>query len=290
MFRFIHAEKADHDIATLCRFLKISRSGYYAWRFRPPSARACRDAELTSRIKTIHERSRCTYGSPRIHWELQDEGFRIGRKRVARLMRTQGIRGAYRKRRRGVGRGATMHPASDLVRRSFTTQAPNLVWVADFTYWPTEEGFLYVAAVMDLFSRMIVGWSMSHHLRAEFVIDAIEMATGRRDPAPGLIHHSDQGTQYTSFAFGRRLEQSGILPSMGSTGTPADNAVVESTFDKMKTEILLHRRYATRAQARSAVFEWIEVWYNRQRRHSTLGGINPTEFERRYVSQLLLAN
>jgi putative transposase len=285
IFRFMRAEKANFTVAFMCSKLGVSRSGYYAWRSRPPSSRAVHDAALLERIRQIHARSRCTYGAPRIHWELRDEGIRVGRKRVARLMRTDGIRGAYRKRRRGPGKGATIHPASDLVRRRFTTEAPNLVWAADFTYWPTDEGFLYVAGVMDLFSRMLVGWSMASHLRAELVIDAIEMAVQRRDPAPGLIHHSDQGSQYTSFSFGRRLAESGILPSMGSTGTPADNAVVESMFDKMKTEILLGRRYATRSEARSAIFEWIEVWYNRQRRHSTLGGINPSEFERRYAAK-----
>ena len=238
VFRFIHVEKANHKVKTMCSVLRVSRSGYYAWAARPPSPRAVKDAELTRRIHQIHERSRRTYGAPRIHWELADEGCQIGRKRVARLMRAEGLRGAYRKRRRGPGRHASVHPATDLVRRNFASSAPDRVWVADFTYWPTDEGFLYVAAVMDLFSRMIVGWSFSTSLAASFVIDAIEMATGRRDPAPGLIHHSDQGTQYTSFAFGRRLEAAGILPSMGNTGTPADNAVVESTFDKMKTEIL----------------------------------------------------
>ena len=278
-------EKAHHPIKMLCRLLGVSRSGYYAWRSRPLSARAIGDAQLTDQIRLIHVLSRKTYGAPRIHWELEDAGVRIGRKRIARLMRAADIRGAHRRRRRGPGRHATMHPATDLVRRNFTTDEPDRVWVADFTYWPTDEGFLYVAAVMDLFSRRIVGWSMATHLRAEFVIDAIEMATSARDPEPGLIHHSDQGTQYTSFSFGRRLAQAGILPSMGSTGTPADNAVVESMFDKMKLEILVGNRYATREQARAAVFEWIEVWYNRQRRHSTLGGLTPVEYERRYASE-----
>ena len=278
-------EKAHHPIKMLCRLLGVSRSGYYAWRSRPLSARAIGDAQLTDQIRLIHVLSRKTYGAPRIHWELEDAGVRIGRKRIARLMRLAGIRGAHRRRRRGPGRHATMHPATDLVRRNFRTDEPNRVWVADFTYWPTDEGFLYVAAVMDLFSRRIVGWSMATHLRAEFVIDAIEMATSARDPEPGLIHHSDQGTQYTSFSFGRRLAEAGILPSMGSTGTPADNAVVESMFDKMKVEILVGNRYATREQARAAVFEWIEVWYNRQRRHSTLGGLTPVQYERRYASE-----
>jgi len=285
VFRFVHAEKAHHQVRTLCEVLGVSRSGYYAWRSRRPSPRALHDARLLDQIRLIHALSRRTYGAPRVHWELADAGERIGRKRVARLMRGAGIRGLYRRARRGPGRGATVHPATDLVQRRFHTSEPNRVWVADFTYWATSEGTLYVAAVMDLYSRMIVGWSISQSLRAEFVIDAVEMATARRDPAPGLIHHSDQGTQYTSFSFGRRLAEAGIFPSMGRTGTPADNAVVESMFDKMKLELLLGRRYETREQARSAIFEWIEVWYNRRRRHSTLGGVSPAEFERRYALQ-----
>lgn len=283
MFRFIHVEKAHHPIKMICRLLGVSRSGYYAWRGRPLSLRATCDAQLTDQIRMIHVLSRKTYGAPRIYLELKDAGVAIGEKRVARLMRAAGIRGTYRKRRRGPNGGATLHPATDLVRRNFSRTEPDRVWVADFTYWPTGEGFLYVAAVMDLFSRRIVGWSMSTSLAATFVIDAVEMATAAREPEPGLIHHSDQGTQYTSFSFGRRLAKAGILPSMGSTGTPADNAVVESMFDKMKLELLVDHRYATRQQARSAIFEWIEVWYNRQRRHSTLGGISPVEFERRYA-------
>jgi putative transposase len=218
-FRFIHAEKANHDVKILCRMLGVSRSGYYAWRSRPLSLRAMHDAELTRRIKEHHERSRGTYGAPRILLDLRDEGYRVGCKRVARLMRQAQIKGKFRPRRRGPGRHATVHPATDLVKRNFSTDAPDRIWVADFTYWPTGEGWLYVAAVMDLFSRMIVGWSFSTSLDAGFVVDAFTMATNRRDPAPGLIHHSDQGTQYTSYRFGKRLEESGILPSMGNTGT-----------------------------------------------------------------------
>jgi transposase InsO family protein len=287
VFRFIHAEKAIHDVKTMCRMLGVSRSGFYAWRSRPPSARAVCDQELLGRIKLVHEGSRRTYGAPRIWAELRDEGVRCGRKRVARLMRNEGIRGLCRrrKRRRYAGPRA-LHPAGDLVRRDFRTTAPNLIWVADITDFPTAEGPLHVAAVMDLFSRALVGWSMASHLRAELVIDALEMAAIRRRPEPGLVHHSDQGPQYTSYVFGRHLREAGILQSMGRTGTPADNAVIESFFDTMKLELLSDRRYRTREEAKAAIFEWIEVFYNRLRRHSTIGYLSPAEFERRYAAQL----
>lgn len=285
IFRFIRAEKANFPVAFVCAKLGVSRSGYYAWRSRPPSTRTVHDQVLTERIRLIHHRSRCTYGAPRIWAELRDDGVRVGRKRVARLMRAEEIRGAYRRPRRGRRGHAMFHPAGDLLGRNFCTQGPDLVWVADITYWPTGEGFLHIAAVMDLWSRRIVGWAMASHLRAELVIDALEMATSRRRPSPGLIHHSDQGSQYTSFSFGRRLRESAILPSMGRTGTPADNAVVESLFDTMKLELLLGRRYRTREGAKAAIFEWMEVFYNRQRRHSTLDNISPAEFERRYAAE-----
>ncbi len=197
IFRFIRAEKANFPVAFVCAKLGVSRSGYYAWRSRPPSTRTVHDQVLTCRIRLIHQRSRCTYGAPRIWAELRDDGVRVGRKRVARLMRAEEIRGAYRRPRRGRRGHATFHPAGDLLGRNFCTKGPDLVWVADITYWPTGEGFLHIAAVMDLWSRRIVGWAMASHLRAELVIDALEMATSRRRPSPGLIHHSDQGSQST---------------------------------------------------------------------------------------------
>jgi putative transposase len=195
VFRFIQAEKATYDVKTMCRLLGVSRSGYYAWRARPPSARSIHDQELTERITLVHECSRRTYGAPRIWAELRDEGVRIGRKRVARLMRGAGIRGLCRHRKRRYAGPRALHPAGDLVRRGFRTSEPNLIWVADITGFPTAEGPLHVAGVMDLFSRALVGWSMASHLRAELVIDALEMAAARRRPEPGLIHHSDQGPQ-----------------------------------------------------------------------------------------------
>jgi len=285
VFRFVHAGKATHDVAAMCRLLGVSRSGYYAWRSRPPSVRQVHDHELLERITLIHECSRRTYGAPRIWAELREDGVRIGRKRVARLMAGAGIQGLCRRRHRRRGARA-LHPAGDLVRKAFRTEAPNRIWVADITDFPTAEGPLHVAAVMDLFSRGLVGWSMASHLRAELVIDALEMAAARRRPEPGLIHHSDQGPQYTSYVFGRHLREAGILQSMGRTGTPADNAVIESFFDTMKLELLTGRRYRTREEAKAAIFEWIEVFYNRLRRHSTIGYLSPAEFERRYAAQL----
>jgi len=264
--------------------LGVARSGYYAWRSRPPCTRTVTDARLLETIRLSHERSRRTYGAPRIHEDLKAEEIAVGRKRVARIMRSAGIVGAHRQRRRTRRGRILFHPAADLVRRNFLVPTPDRIWAADITYWPTAEGFLHLAAVMDLHSRMIVGWAMETHLRADLVIDAIEMARSRRQPAEGLIHHSDKGTQYTSFRFGKTLRDSGILQSMGRTGTAHDNAVVESFFGTLKLELLTGRRYRTRDEARSAIFEHIEVFYNRQRRHSTLGNVSPAEFERRYRS------
>lgn len=286
IFRFIHAEKAHHRTRAMCRMLGVSASGYYAWRSRPPSRRAIEDQRLTERIRVFHTASRSSYGAPRIMLDLRDDGLAVSRKRVARLMREAGIRGAYRRRRRARSRPVT-HPATDLVRRDFTAPGPDRIWVADITYWPTDEGDLHLAAVMDLFSRGIVGWSMASYLQADLVIDAIEMATTRRRPAPGLIHHSDRGSQYTSYSFGRTLRESEILQSMGRTGTAHDNAAVESFFGTLKLELLYGRRYRTRAEAKAVIFEHIEVFYNRQRRHTTIGGVSPAEHERRYAANLV---
>jgi putative transposase len=286
IFRFIHAEKAHQCTRAMCRMLGVSASGYYAWRSRPPSRRAIEDQRLTERIRVFHTASRSSYGAPRIMLDLRDDGLAVSRKRVARLMREAGIRGAYRRRRRARSRPVT-HPATDLVRRDFTAPGPDRIWVADITYWPTDEGDLHLAAVMDLFSRGIVGWSMASYLQADLVIDAIEMATTRRRPAPGLIHHSDRGSQYTSYSFGRTLRESEILQSMGRTGTAHDNAAVESFFGTLKLELLYGRRYRTRAEAKAVIFEHIEVFYNRQRRHTTIGGVSPAEHERRYAANLV---
>jgi putative transposase len=285
MYRFIRAEKANYHVRTLCRVLGVSSSGYYAWCSRPPSVRSLHDAELTRAIVRIHEASRGTYGRPRIHAELRYEGTRCSGKRVARLMRHAGISGIpARRRHRGLTRrrpGVAPHP--DLVGRRFSAPRPDRLWVGDITYVPTGEGWVYLATILDCCSRRIVGWSMASHLRSELVVDALGMATSRRRPSSGLVHHSDQGSQYVSLAFTRRLDQSGICGSMGGVGSAYDNAAAESLFATIKRELVNRHRFPTRGAARAAVFEFIEVFYNRRRLHSSLGYMSPAEFERRFL-------
>jgi putative transposase len=285
-YRLIDAEKAHHGVSRLCRVLGVSRAGYYAWQDRPPSAQAVADQQLTEQIRGIHQRSRGTYGAPRVHAELRlDHGMHVARKRVARLMRAAGLVGCHRRRRRGLTRrDPQASPAPDLVGRRFTAAAPDRVWTADITYVPTWQGWLYLAVVLDVFSRRVVGWAMADHLRTELVLDALDMALWNRRPDPGLVHHSDQGCQYTSLAFGRRLHQAGLVASMGSVGDCYDNAVTESFFATLECELLDQSRFATRSQARTAVFEYLEGFYNRRRRHSTLGYLSPADFERRHTT------
>ena len=281
IYRFIRAEKANHDVRTMCRLLGVSRSGYYAWRSRPPSARTVADAELTRAIVRIHEASRGTYGRPRVQAELRYEGTRCSGKRVGRLMRQAGLHGIPSRRRRGLTRrrpGVAPHP--DLVKREFTAKRVDRLWVADITYVPTGEGWLYLATILDCCSRRIVGWSMANHLRTELVVDALDMATSRRRPTPGLVHHSDQGSQYVALSFTRRLQQAGIAASMGGVGTAYDNAAAESLFATIKRELVHRHRLPTRAAARTAIFEFIEVFYNRRRLHSAIGYVSPDAFER----------
>lgn len=290
VFRFVERERASFPVTTMCRVLGVSPSGYWAWANRPPSERARRDAGLTAEIRRIHERSRGTYGVPRVHAELRFEGTRCGRKRVARLMRAEGLEGVHRRRAvRTTVRDRDVAPAPDLVNRTFVATAPDRLWVADITYVPTWAGFLYVAVVVDACSRAVVGWSMAGHLRTELILDALDMAIARRRPAAGLVHHSDRGTQYTSLAFGRRAREAGIALSMGSTGDAYDNAMAESFFASLETELLDRTTFRTRADARLAVFDYIEAFYNRTRRHSALGYLSPAEFERRYRSRTITA-
>jgi putative transposase len=283
VYRFVERERAHHPVATMCRVLGVSPSGFWAWSKRPPSGRALADAELTERIATIHKASRGTYGVPRVHAELRDTGTRCSRKRVARLMRAEGLEGVHRRRStRTTIRDRDSAPAPDLVERVFSVSCPDTLWVADITYVPTWQGFLYVAVVLDAFSRHVVGWSMAGHLRTELILDALDMAISVRQPGEGLIHHSDRGTQYTSIAFGRRCREAGIALSMGSTGDCFDNAMAESFFASLETELIDRTSFRTRADARLAVFDYIEAFYNTQRRHSALGYLSPAEFERRY--------
>ena len=276
------ANRAVHRVATMCRVLGVSPSGYYAWQERSPSARARADAALLETIRAIHEKSRGTYGVPRVHAELQAEGARVGRKRVRRLMRQAGLAGVSR--RKGCWttiRDRDARPAPDLVQRTFGTPGPDRLWVADITYIPTWAGFLYLAVVLDAFSRRIVGWAMANHLRVALVLEALNMALWRRRPQD-VIHHSDQGCQYTSIAFGSRCREAGVRPSMGSVGDAYDNALCESFFATLECELLDRTRFATQAEARPAVFDFIEGWYNTQRRHSSLDYLSPIDYERRH--------
>jgi putative transposase len=279
-FRLIEAEKVTHSVPVLCRVLGVSRSGYYAWRRRPPSERARFDAVLSQKIGTIHRNSRATYGAPRVHAELRAIGIRCGRKRVARLMRRAKLRGCLRGRRmRTTHRVALQQAAPDLVERNFAAEEPDRLWVADITYVRSAEGFVYVAFILDACSRRVVGWSMATHLRSELVVDALQMAIARRKPAPGLVHHSDRGVQYTSLSFGKRLEDGGLLPSMGRVGSAYDNALAESFIATLKTELLYRSSWPTRQTVKTAIFEYIEGFYNTRRRHSSLGHLSPAEFE-----------
>ena len=273
--------QAFHSVATLCRVLRLSRSGFYAWQSRPASARSREDEVLLERIRQIHADSRETYGAPRVQAELAAEDTLVGRKRVARLMRSAGLRGVSRRRgTRTTIRRERARPAPDLVDRDFTADAPDQLWVADITYVPTWAGFIYLAVVLDAWSRRIVGWSMSTNLRTKIVLDALEMAVGQRQPV-GVIHHSDQGSQYTSLAFGQRCRAAGVRPSMGSVGDAYDNAMCESLFATLETELLDRSSFRTRVEARMAIFDFIEGFYNPRRRHSGLDYLSPIEYERR---------
>ena len=269
-------------MATMCRVLEVSTSGYYAWRKREPSRTAREDARLQARIEHIHADSRGTYGAPRVHAELAAMGQRVGRKRVARLMKRAGLQGVSRRRRRSLTRRAAgTRPAPDLVQRHFAATAPNHLWVADITYVATWTGWLYLAVVLDAFSRRVLGWTVATHLRAELVLEALEMAVRQRCPE-GVIHHSDQGSQYTCLEFGNRCRQLGVVVSTGSAGDCYDNALAESFFATLETELLWRRPMHTRAEGKMAIFEYIEGFYNTRRRHSSLGYLSPAAYERRY--------
>ncbi len=268
----------------MCEALGVSESGYHAWRTRPPSKRAVEDAELTTRIRGAHAASNGIYGAPMIHRELRDQGIRIGKKRVARLMRSAGLVGVTRRRFCvTTQRDENARRAPDLVDRDFAADAPNKLWVADITYIPTWSGFLFLAVVLDAWSRRVVGWSMATHLRTELVLDALNMAITQRRPR-GVIHHSDQGCQYTSVAFGKRCREAGIKPSMGSTGDAYDNAMCESFFATLECELLQRTKLKTQTEGRMAIFRYIEGWYNPRRRHSSLDYQSPLNYERRYLA------
>jgi putative transposase len=269
----------------MCRLLRVSTAGFYHWRDRPLSVRARRDVELLALIHQIHERSYDgTYGAPRIHMELRETyGVRVGPKRVARLMRQAGLKGVQKRRFRGTTRsGKPERFAPDLVQRCFTADRPNALWLADVTYVPTDEGWLYLAVVLDVFSRYVVGWAMDAHLGSRLVLAALEMAYAQRCPKGRLIHHSDHGGEYTAIAFSDRCHTLGIDLSMGSVGDCFDNAMMESFFSSLEAEVLDRYHLRTRDEARSKIFFWIEGWYNTRRRHSGLNYLSPREYEQRF--------
>lgn len=264
----------------MCRVLAVSTSGYYVWCKRQPSERTQADQRLSKRIHEIHQKSQGTYGAPRIHAELADnDGLHVGRKRVARLMRAEGLRGVSRRKApHTTRRQPGAHPAPDLVQRNFNASTPNRLWVADITYIATWTGWLYLAVVVDAWSRKVVGWAMATHLQTALVMDALHMAIQQRHPQ-GVIHHSDHGSQYTSLAFGQRCREAGIRPSMGSVGDCFDNALCESFFATLECELLDRHTFHTQVEARLTVFAFIEGWYNPHRRHSAIDYFSPNRYE-----------
>jgi transposase InsO family protein len=281
-YRFIAVEKARHSVVRLCRVVGVAKSAFYAWQKHQLSNRARVDEQLGKDIKEIYDASRCTYGAPRIHAELRNRGKRVARKRVARLMRTAGLAG--RKTRR-VRRTTLPDPSTqiqDLVQRQFDPTEPNQLWLSDITYIRTWEGWLYVAIVLDAYSRKVVGWALADHMRTELVTAALHMALITRKPAPGLVCHSDRGSQYTSAAYRDLVEQHGLRHSVGQPGACWDNAVAESFFATLKKELIYLHVWPTRQAVRTAIFAFIEAWYNRVRLHSTLNYATPHLYEEDY--------
>ena len=272
-------EKANFPIQLMCRVLEVSRSGYYAWRGRSPSRRQLENARLAQEIEEIFTESRQTYGSPRIREELEARGQSVGRNRVVRIMKELGLCAQQRRRYRSTTDSNHSYPvAENLLNRQFIVSRPNEVWAADITFLWTDQGWLYLAVILDLYSRRVIGWSMQNHLQSQLVCDALNMALGQRVSAP--MHHSDQGSQYSSHDYQALLEQHGIACSMSRRANCWDNAVVESFFGTLKQELVHRQRWTTRAELKSAVYEYLEVFYNRRRRHSTLGYVSPAHFER----------
>jgi putative transposase len=280
-FAFIQQHLTAYPLGLTCRVLGVSRAGYYAWRTRPPSSRARRREALTVQIRRVHVANRRVYGSPRVCRALQAQGESVCENTVAQLMQKQQIRAKTKKKfvPRTTDSRHACPVAENLLDRQFTAAKPNQKWVADITYIPTDEGWLYLAGVLDLCSRKVVGWSMAEHMETELVQDALAMALARRQPGEGLLHHSDQGVQYASDDYQQLLRRVQMLPSMSGKGNCWDNACMESFWATLKTELVHHEHYATRAQARQSIFAYIEVFYNRQRLHSSLGYLSPEAFE-----------
>ena len=279
-FRFVDENQEEFEVGVMCGILDVSRSGFYAWCERPESQRAVESVRLGTLVEQVHKESRGNYGVPRMHAELRARGEKLGRHRVARLMREKDLHGRVKRRYRTTTKADARHAvAPNVLKRDFSTEQPDQVWVGDITYLWTEEGWMYLAVLIDLYSRIVVGWSMSERMPVGLTLAALEMAVGRRGPAAGLLHHSDRGSQYTATAYQARLLELGARPSMSRKGNCYDNAVAESFFHSLKTEMMDELPFHTRAEARSKVFDYIEVFFNRQRRHSTLGYVCPAEFE-----------
>jgi len=294
-FAFVDREKALYDVTVLCSLLKVSRSGFYAWTRRPPSARAIADAVLTEQIQSAFDDNRKVYGSPRIHAELADVGVHVGRKRVARLMRAADIVGCHRRKRSFsiTKQNPVAEVAPDLVDRKFLATCPNQLWVADVTYVPTVQGWLYLACVTDVFSRMVLGWSMASHRKTDLVVDAVTMAVHRRGGhVPGVIHHSDRGGEYSSHQLERELRRHGALASMGSVADCYDNALAESLFATLECELFDQQpggRFSSRHEAKLAVFDYLEAFYNPRRRHSSIGQVSPARYEAEHTARTAAA-
>jgi transposase InsO family protein len=289
-FAFIEVERAWFPVAMMCRVLEVSRAGFYAWRGRPEAARAGEDRRLAVEVASIYAESRQRYGSPRVHAELRSRGKATSRKRVAKLMSRQGLRARCKRRFRTTTDSAHEFPvASNILKRNFEVDAPNRTWVTDITYIWTHEGWLYLAVILDLFSRRVVGWAMSEQITRKLALNALNMALSRRQPPHGLIHHSDRGSQYASGDYRRMLAANHIVCSMSRRGDCWDNAVAESFFSTIKLELVYESEWATRAEARAAIFEYLEVFYNGERRHSSLDYLSPAAFERRHHEESLAA-
>ncbi|MGI8547487.1 MAG: IS3 family transposase [Gemmatimonadaceae bacterium] len=290
-YAFIRDHASEFRVQLMCRVLEVSRAGYYAWKRRGPSQRAQADCSLTVRIRTVHVRSRKRYGSPRVHRELKAQGIHVSEKRVARVMRTEDIRAKQPRKFRVTTDSSHAHPvAPNVLDRHFSVPeiiAPNRVWASDITYIPTREGWLYLAVVLDLFSRRVVGWSMKHMMEKSLTLDALTMALDQRNPGAGILHHSDRGSQYACGDYRTLLRQHGIECSMSRKGDCWDNAVAESFFATLKRELVHDSDWLTREGARAALFEYLEVWYNRVRRHSSIGYVSPADYEAMQATQAI---
>ena len=284
-YAFIHTHSQQYKVSRLCEVLGVSSSGYYDWRDRPESSRSQQNRQLVSKIRVFHQVSRETYGSPRIHQDLVDTGEQVGGNRVARLMRQHGIQSKMSKKFViTTDSKNTLQPAPDRLKRHFSVEAPDKAWVSDTTFIPTRQGWLYLAVVIELYSRQVVGWAMSDRNNAQLVQDALTMAIWRRGKASSVVVHSDQGSTYASADYQQLLTSSRLLCSMSRKGECLDNAVAESFFGTLKTELVDHEDYRTKVEARQSLFEYIEIFYNRRRRHSYLGYVSPVEYEARYAS------